>query len=564
MRGIVPGFRMLHSCYFQQNTSEDAVFGCMKHVETGEKELFCIKNPKIKVWVTKPALRNHSRKKEYADLREVDEVQTRYNEIATHIGPMVGIYARNNNFYNTKKVLASPYVYGADVDICVRVRIAFNTVTPKKIPYLNVGNFDIETSVLGDNRIIVISFIDGSGKAYCGCLKDFLKSNESVEDIKSRYEKKVRQNFEQAISPKVKSMLEKHPITVEWKILDEELDLIKWIFEKIHFHKPDYITIWNMGFDIPKLLERLQFLEVDPAEIMCHPDVPKKYRKVEYAPSRMKQNDHIVDRWDWFYLTGYTQFIDAMCLYGRLRKAKGRDISYRLDYIGAKEIGAGKLDFGQNKTHYEMQVNDGVGYTVYNLVDSEILNLMNLKTKDLDQFVNLLGLSNPEDFNKQSVMLKNYYFDWLQPKGKVPPSVGESLEIPSDRYIVNRGGLVINVNNTFGTGVAIIKENKQLTRVMKFVFDIDAKSLYPSITEATNCSKETKVTTVLHIDNSGRIGKVNVDDVEMPDTLFFNVEDFFNHAIFAFENSVMLGNRYFELPSYQEMTNIFKHKENER
>lgn len=479
---VFENHQLIHSVYVKLGPEHDAVVANIKNVDTNESQLFIVRDPMVKVWVTKPGLRNHSSKKEYADLRELDVYNTKYNEIGRTLAVALDgqkFSGRGNagkyGYINTRKYLSSPYVYGADIDIGVRLKLAFRRQCQKFPTKYNVGTLDIESSVLGNNEIILISFINGDGRTYCSIFKPFFRPGEGIEQVKSMFEKRVNKQFRDALKPKIQKLYDEHPLDITYHESDDEAEVIKWLFDQIHACKPDFIVIWNMGYDIPRILERCEFLGLDPKDVFCHPDVPKELRYVKYYNDPGKPGDHIVDHWDWFQCPGYTCFIDAMQLYGRLRKAKGRDVSYRLDYIGAKELGTGKLDFGQNRTHYDMQTKDFVGYTVYNIVDNAILYLMNWKNNDIKNLLGLIGASRLEDFSKQTVQLKNYFFEWLQPQGKVPASVGEPLDQPYDRYIINKGGAVLDPLNALGTGVPILKESDTLSSVQKIVCDEDVK-----------------------------------------------------------------------------------------
>ena len=100
----------------------------------------------------------------------------------------------------------------------------------------------------------------------------------------------------------------KHGFTLHFHIADTELSEITWIFDRIHERKTDFIGIWNMGHDIPKIIERITALGGDPAEIMCHPDVPKQYRYCKWYQDH-SDVQHFTDKWHWMNLTGYSQFL---------------------------------------------------------------------------------------------------------------------------------------------------------------------------------------------------------------------------------------------------------------
>lgn len=102
--------------------------------------------------------------------------------------------------------------------------------------------------------------------------------------------------------------------------------------------------------------------------------------------------------------------------------------------------------------------------------------------------------------------------------------------------------------------------------------------MYPSLLICLNVSRETKTHYVISIDDSDRIGKVDVNQV-MPSGWYpeemdlvinglapkrefvtYNVNDFFLGAIYTKENAVSVGSTYFNLPTYDEMSKLIDDK----
>lgn len=104
--------------------------------------------------------------------------------------------------------------------------------------------------------------------------------------------------------------------------------------------------------------------------------------------------------------------------------------------------------------------------------------------------------------------------------------------------------------------------------------------MYPSLLICLNVSRETKVYYVISIDDSGRTGMVDVnqvmptnftcyrDEQELvaaglsPERVFatFDVNEFFLGAIYTKENAVAVGSQYFNLPNYEEMSRLIDAK----
>jgi hypothetical protein len=88
----------------------------------------------------------------------------------------------------------------------------------------------------------------------------------------------------------------------------------------------------------------------------------------------------------------------------------------------------------------------------------------------------LLNDSLLDDYSKQSVQLKDTFFCFLDELKYVPCSVGEPLGLPWDKYMTNKGGQVLDPENTRGTGVSILVDSDIITYVHKLVCDIDVNS----------------------------------------------------------------------------------------
>jgi len=488
---------MLHGEYIGKRTltangcpDSDAYVAILKSLVDGHTEIKIIDNPEVPIYITKPQFRNNTSKKELEEKSHLDMYRTPYKDIPTTIwkatnntiGSGVGYgsrpaYRSAPSFVQPRKMLSNPFVYGADIDMGVHVKLAYNKVNGGRLPLdYNVGFFDIETDVNGTNQIILITFMNGDGQTYVGILKEFYL-NHTVAEAQKLWEQKVEPELRSKLTNKAKKAYEKSGgIHINFQICDDEVALIKWIFSKIHYHKPDFIGIWNMSYDIPYILKRLEFRGIDPKQIFCSPDVPWKYRFCKYKDDPGKPGGHLVDRWPWFCCTAYTRWIDSLMLYGRLRKAKPREPSYKLGDIGGKEIGTGKLEFGEGKGHSEMQRFHQVKYTVYNVVDVLLMWIMELKNHDVRSMMQLIGVSTLDCFAHQSIQLKNYFYDYLDKCGAVPASIGDRIDDPWDFLIKNKGGAVLDPSRA-SIAVPTLLEDDVVLRGGRFVCDIDVSSI---------------------------------------------------------------------------------------
>ncbi len=547
----------VHGEYVKISDDRDAYVAVIKDLEDGHNELAIIDNPEVPVWVAKPQFRTNTIKREAAPIEELTMYRTRVINMAATLWNAInspGRWRIPPGYVPLKKMLSSPYVYGADIDYGTHLKMRLDKANGHRTPMsYNVGGLDIETDVNGTNQIILITFMNGDGRTYIGILKEFFLEH-TTDEVYTMWSKKVQPEFIQKLNPKSRKIYESmEPITLNIQLFDKELDLIRWIFDKIHECKPDFCGIWNMDYDIPYIIDRLNFRGVDPAQIMCHPDVPRPYRICSYHKDPGKKDGHITDRWSWFNLTDYTRYIDAMCLYGRLRKAKPREPSYRLDAIGGKELGAGKLEFGTGESHSTMQRFHQVEYTVYNIVDVLIMHVMEKRNNDFVNMQMLIGRSTLDTFAHQSIQLKNQWFEYLMPLGYVAAAMGNRIDNPWDKWITNKGGAVLSPDRA-SIAVPCLQETDVVCRGTRFCCDIDVTAQYPSMTQMLNVAKETKVATLLNIDNTRRRGVVDVDAIKLdpgkyPGLINYDVLDFMQDAIYV-KSNVMAVAKKFNLPDF--------------
>lgn len=557
----------LHGTYVPPDTNiggHDAIVACVKNVETGESELHIIKDPPTQVYVTKEGLRRYDHKREYARISDCDMYITPYKAQYSTLAEALKI--RNQDpFFQKRAVEASPYAYTWDITPLIRMKCEYLDHTTKSATNLRIGMLDLETSVLGDEQILCASICSWPDReVHCFILNDpWLRIQE--DEIHKLYERaeKEHQLFADGLNEKARKIWDKQPVKPVFHLCADEKELNVKMFEYFHKCKFDFIGIWNMGYDVPYIKQRAEFRQLDLAELWCSPDVPSDFRMFEWKEDKTKV-DHFTDVWHIVNAPGYTYWYDAMALYSRLRKVKGRDILYTLDYIGNKIIGSGKMQFGTNQSHYLMQTNDKIGYCVYNTLDVIIPCLMDAITYDVASMIELADCAMLQDFAKQTVQLKAQFYKYLINQRLIPGSVAGSIKQPFDDAIGNIGGAVLNPTLMKRKGIPCLQESDMESAIYRLAMDLDVSSFYPSVTVACNISRETKLASVLWIEgcpyeidtilNEKEAGKRK--EMAKANAEYFNT--LFGRVPFVRENAVAIGHEYFGLPDYSEMLQLIE------
>lgn len=555
----------LHGTYvppYNNSTGADAIIACVKDITTGTSLLHIIKNPQTQVYVTKPGLRTYHNKREYARIIDCDMYVTAYKDQYATLAEALNI-REENPYILRKAVEQSPFAYTWDIPPLIRMKCEYMAHTQKSVSKLRIGILDLETSVLGDEQILCASVCCWPDReVHCFILNDpWLRlPQDQIQQLDQRTEQEYA-NFIEGLNPKARVLWDQQPIRTTYHLCHDERELLIQLFQYIHSCKLDFLGIWNMGFDVPYLKQRAEFRQLDLAELWCHPDVPAEFRFFSWKEDRTAV-DHFTDVWHIVDAPGYTYWYDAMALYARLRKVKGRDVLYTLDYIGNKIIGAGKMRFGTNKSHYLMQTNDQIGYCVYNTIDVIIPAIMDAITYDTTSMVELADCSMLQDFAKQTVQLKAQFYKYLMEQKLIPGSVAGSIKQEYDDTIGNIGGAVLSPTLMKVRGLPCLKESSIRSAIYRLAADLDVSSFYPTVTRVGNISRETKIASVLWIEGCPH----TIDSImkeedpkkkkQMAKENALYINSLFGRVPFVQENAVAIGHEYFNLPDYDEMLKI--------
>ena len=535
---------------------------CITHTDgTKTPRVSTVINFERPIWITHPRYRNHKEKKEFEDLDKVVELKSSQSNLNVTIAKALEKISLASN---VKSIKDEVFLYGYDITSTAYIKykslLKNNNI---QSPY-TVATFDIETNVI--TKEIILATIAMEGKAYTAILKSFVSKST---DVINRVHKGV-----ELYLPKYKDL------DYKVEIFNNEIQLLKAIFNVATDWAPDFLAIWNMDYDIPYILDRIKKYKVDAKDILCDRNLPKEYKHCYYKQGIKKKVTasgvikpiHPALQWHTLELTAPFYVIDAMCVYKQIRIAKQDEPSYSLDSILKKELNTQKLKFTEAdgltglKWHNFMREKYPIEYTVYNLYDCLSMLELDNKTKDLTNA--LPAFSDMTDFAKFSsnpTKIVNALFRFCLDKKRIIGTASRVSKIDEDEIMYDisdddiyheNGDIdvskykVLDLKNWIITlpqhllvhnGMKCIEENPNIvTNIHALVFDSDVSSSYPSCTLVANVSKETTENEIIEIQGLK-------EEIFREQNLGFILGD-----VSALEYcSIMLG-----LPTLEELDNI--------
>jgi DNA polymerase elongation subunit (family B) len=306
-----------------------------------------------------------------------------------------------------------------------------------------VMNFDIEVSMEGD-------------------LPDTEKANNPVTAI--AWHDSCTNNYVVLILDKENKITDYSNDEVSVYSYDNERALLSHFLDFYQEISPTILTGWNIdGFDVPYLYRRLARVlgqeEANRLSPIGHAYFhPFKKRIVIAGVSCLD------------YLVLYKNFTYSV------------EPTYRLDAIGRKEVGIGKIEYEGNLD--DLFSSDIEKFIEYNLNDVKIVVEIDKKMEliELTRSICHVGHVPYEDILFSSRYLEGALLTYLRRHNLVAPN-----KDPEGRERFNE--IKGDESKKFsGAYVAAPTPGKY-----KWVFDLDLTSLYPSIIMSTNISPETKV-----------------------------------------------------------------------
>lgn len=504
------GLECRHITYAKPPSSGMDDFHVVKeivHLKDGRKI------PHIRLWknfertfgVTKDSERKHKQRKEFEDINKLRIYKTRQCDLVQKAARAVDCRER---VWSLKMLCdESPYIYGADIKSTAILKHDYQAKYPELTTPSIAAPYDLETDMVHGTEDPIMAAFAYQSTVYTVIDKKFVEGQAKVEE---RLQKMLMEHLGEVVTRR----------KIKWVIefADGPVALLKQVFKRIHEHKPDFLSIWNIDFDIPKTIDTLVKYGEDPAMIMSDPAVPDAYKFCEYrqgSKTKLTQSGKqsplkIHERWHTFTCPASYYAIDAMCVYAQIRNQMQKEQSYSLDSILHRELERGKLKFtgitsvteNTGEWHTEMQSKFPLEYILYNFYDVVGMQELDDKIQDLTLTVPMFsGCSDYANFNSQPRrMVDDLHYYGLDvrtpeyPDGAMIGTTAKMMKDEFDELTVDTDGWIITLPAALvhDNGLQIIEHAPWLrTNFRGHTGDLDVEGAYPTNEEFANISRET-------------------------------------------------------------------------
>lgn len=496
----VAGLECRHATYCESANGKDDMLVVKEYIHfkdgTSKPNLRLIKNFEREFWVTKPGYQNHKDKKEWEQLDRVKKFTTTQIKLKQSIAKALN----KPGFQGGLRMLArDPYLYGADVTTPVLLKNQYKTRWPDAITQeAKVAVLDIESDVVYGHGNILSIALTCKEKAVLAVTEDFLDGIPNAEE-----------KIQKAMRKYLKEEVKQRAIDLEVVIAKSPGVACVEVMKRAHDWMPDFISIWNMNYDIPYILKTLESEGFSTADVFSDPMVPPEFRFCKYkeGPSQKVTARgkvlplHPADRWHVLTCPASWYVLDAMCVYKKIRTVKGNEPNYSLDGVLERNLGVRKLKFDQVSDveglawHQKMQRDYKIEYLIYNLFDCIGVEMLDEKTGDLSRAFDVLtGVSEYANFSSNPRRINDDLHFFCLDRGLVIGTTSDEMVDELDKYVVSMDGWIVTLPSFLvdNNGLPLIKEAPHIRSMLRaHVSDLDIEGTYPNVEDILNISKET-------------------------------------------------------------------------
>lgn len=254
---------------------------------------------------------------------------------------------------------------------------------------------------------------------------------------------------------------------------EDEIKLIKTVFDYINKYRPMFCLSWNAKFDDNYLMNRIVRLGYNPREFI----IPQAFKSTTLFYKEDPVSKSVKTSKDWFFSSTYSVYICQMRLFAAIRKSKAERRSYSLSSVGKDIAKIDKLTQTKSGKFREFAYTDFLKFILYNVRDVVVQYAIELKANDCQSLV------------ARSYMFATQYSKCFQ-ETHIVRNIREFIfedegYVQSNRLIIDpnidtayKGAYVAPTVHNAPTG--LILNGKRINKIMYGVLDADATAYYPS------------------------------------------------------------------------------------
>lgn len=473
-----------------------------KKVEVNYEEAY------ITIWFLKEEYRTNKYQIPQAEKDKMYPVQCKPSQIAAMIAKHIGgewqkIYDESKEYMKAhelkSKMCECPWVFGADFLPDVYYRLKWIQKYGDKgsdITAVTFGMLDIETDVL--DRMIDLRKIDEAPQPVnavtvilpndkiCAVLvlgpRPRSKLHERYWGLLENQEKEFawllthQEEFKRRIideDPDNKKWLEGYDIRLHIFDFEDEINLIKTVFDYINKYRPMFTLSWNAKFDDNYLVARIKYLGYDPLDIV----IPNEFHTKMLYYSEDQTATAFKTSKDWMFCSSYTTYVCQMRLFAAIRKSQQERRSYSLSSVGKDTAKIDKLTNTKSGSFRTFAYSDFLLFILYNIRDVVVQVAIELINNDCQALVgrSYMFCTQYSKCFQETHIVRNTREFYYEADGFVQAC---RLLIEPGIDPAYKGAFVAETLNNAPTGY--ILNGKNINNVMFGVLDADAKAYYPS------------------------------------------------------------------------------------
>lgn len=332
-------------------------------------------------YITSKGNQNHTNHKEWEKKDLLVEYRTTQSKLTHAVANALG---KGWSRESLRDLCATPFVYGADILSTSIIKQNYKVKSNHVQTPMSVASFDTETDVLHGTNEVIIANISFKDKVYVACTKAFVSQHTNVVD-------RVHELCKQYLG----DVIAKRNLKIEFEVLPNEIEVIKAVMAKAHSWSPDILAVWNLEFDMDKIIAACERAGIAVEDLLSDPKVPKEYRHFKFkkgAAKKVTASGRIINfkpsqRWHTVFCPSSFYWLCAMGTYRQVRGGEPEETSYSLDNILKKHKLGGKLKFAEADHlsglawHKFMQEKYPLHYIAYNIFDcTQMLDLDEVTT----------------------------------------------------------------------------------------------------------------------------------------------------------------------------------------